>query len=82
MITLNYSKDDMIRLLTRVGYEVKKETDVKYYGYNGNEQPIELAVYNCYYKGTRMDMFDWLYGLERLEKVFEQEFRKRAESIF
>jgi hypothetical protein len=82
MITLGYTTEDMISSLQRIGYEVKFEKENTYVTYFNHEQPIEKAVYNCYYKGNRMDMFDWKFGTGRLEMVFEQEIRKRILSLF
>jgi hypothetical protein len=82
MITLGYTTETMIKCLQKIGYEVKKEKVNEYVGYNGQEQEVERSVYNCYYKGERIDLWDYLYGTRRLEMVFEQEVRNKIERLF
>lgn len=82
MITLGYTLEDMISSLQKIGYEVKKEKVTEYIGYNCNEQEVERDVYNCYYKGDRINLFDWKFGTGRLEMVFELEVKNRILGLF
>jgi hypothetical protein len=83
MIKLSYSKDEMIAALKKIGYEVKEETEIEMirgYYEQVDEQPRK--VLNCYYKGNRIDLWDYLYGTQRLENVFEMEVRKKIYKLF
>lgn len=78
MITLGYTLEDMISSLQKIGYEIKKETEIETVGCHPVSYDVERSVYNCYYKGDRINTFDWKYGTDRLQMIFELEFRKRA----
>lgn len=83
MIKLAYSLQEMISALEKVGYTIKKETEVETVSYYQEQtQDVEQSVYNVYYKGNRIDLWDYLYGSKRLEAVFEQEVRKHILSLF
>jgi hypothetical protein len=82
MIKLNFTKDEMITTLQKIGYEVKKEETTVTRRYYHTVEDISVYVYNVYYKGVRIDLWDYLYGTDRLTNVFEQEVRKRVLSLF
>lgn len=83
MITLVYDKDEMISALIKAGYEVRKEKEVQTVRtYHDQTEDVEQSVYNVYYKGTRIDLWDHFYGLKRVQYVFEQELRKKIISLF
>lgn len=83
MITLVYDKDEMISALIKAGYEVRKEKEVQAVRtYHDQTQDVEHVVWNVYWKGERIELWDYFYGMKRVEAIFEQELRKRIIGLF
>jgi hypothetical protein len=83
MITLVYNLQEMTSALEKIGYTIKLEKEMETVSYYHNQtDEVERNVYNCYYRGERINLFDRQFGAKRVEAVFEQELRKRVLSLF
>lgn len=76
MIHLNFSRQQMIDSLKKIGYDLTFEDDVDYRHYNHVVQEIPVKVWVVRYKGVSMAV-ERGFGDNRLTYVFEHELQKR-----
>jgi hypothetical protein len=83
-MTLNFSIQDMVQCLTKIGYTIKQETEtITVNTYHDNTEEVEINVFNCYYLDDIKPAAPWAgAGYRRVQYVFEQELHKKLINLF
>lgn len=81
---LQFSFQDMLTALEKIGYECKLEEEVEVIDFPGGSEERPFKVWNAYCKGNKMTDagFDRLGGTQRIERIFKMELTKRILNLF
>lgn len=84
MIKLTFTTVEIKEALVRAGYEIRheEETVETYDRYFREDKAEKVMVWNAYYRGNRIDVFDAHFGFKRIELIFEREVQKRILGLF
>jgi hypothetical protein len=81
-MNLAFSQKEIIDSLHKIGYEIRHDTETVTEDKYGRDSTEEIKVYNAYYLGNRIDVFDAYWGFKRVQMTFEREVHKRILGLF
>lgn len=81
-MNIHFTFKEQVQALERIGYEIRHEEEAVGEDRYGRPSTESFKVYNCYYLGHRIDVFDNYHGVRRVEMTFERELHKRMLGLF
>ena len=76
-MNIAFTFKEQVEALEKIGYKIKHEEETITEDKYGRDSTETVKVYNTYYLGNRIDVFDAYYGFKRVSMTFERELHKR-----